>query len=72
MWDSLTVAVIFKQRAALAFDTLLARHAAPSLTVPRCTLTGRARAVSVPFRLSRFAFRNVANAGLIDGLTRAS
>lgn len=38
----------------------------------RCVLTGRSRAVYKLFRLSRIKFRELANIGLIPGVTKAS
>lgn len=38
----------------------------------RCVLTGRSRAVYKLFRLSRIKFRELANEGLIPGVTKAS
>lgn len=68
----LNVAVIFKQSAVLSLDLILFKWGARSLVNSRCLLTGRSRAVSNTYRVSRFAFRTVANLGIIDGLSRAS
>ena len=38
----------------------------------RCDLTGRSRSVYRKFRLSRIALRDMANFGLIPGMTKAS
>lgn len=38
----------------------------------RCQLTGRPRGVYRKFKLSRIAFREMANNGLIPGITKAS
>lgn len=72
LWDTLTVAFIFKQRASLAADSLYSSMGVSSLSRSRCLLTGRSRSVSLSFRVSRFAFRTVANLGFVDGVSRAS
>ena len=72
MWDTLTVALVFKQRASLAADALYSSMGVASLSRSRCLLTGRSRAVSLTFRASRFTLRKVANSGFVDGLSRAS
>lgn len=38
----------------------------------RCALTGRARGFLRKFKLSRLTFREMANQGLIPGITKAS
>jgi small subunit ribosomal protein S14 len=38
----------------------------------RCALTGRARGYLRKFKLSRLTFREMANQGLIPGITKAS
>jgi small subunit ribosomal protein S14 len=38
----------------------------------RCALTGRARGFLRKFKLSRLCFREMANQGLIPGITKAS
>ncbi|NGX50816.1 MAG: 30S ribosomal protein S14 [Chlamydiae bacterium] len=38
----------------------------------RCQLTGRARGYLRKFKLSRLCFREMSNAGLIPGITKAS
>ncbi|MCB1081296.1 MAG: 30S ribosomal protein S14 [Simkaniaceae bacterium] len=38
----------------------------------RCILTGRSRGYLRKFKLSRLCFREMANAGLIPGVTKAS
>ena len=50
----------------------LPRDASPSRVVTRCYLTGRPRAVYRRFGLSRIAFRDLALAGKLPGVTKAS
>lgn len=72
LWDTLTVALIFKQRASLAADSLYSSMGVSSLSRSRCLLTGRSHAVNLTFRASRFTLRRIANSGIVDGLSRAS
>jgi small subunit ribosomal protein S14 len=48
------------------------RNAHPERVRNRCELTGRPRAVYRDFKLSRNKFRELANNGLIPGVTKAS
>jgi small subunit ribosomal protein S14 len=48
------------------------RNSSPVRLRNRCQLTGRARGVLRQFRLSRLAFREMANMGLIPGIVKAS
>jgi small subunit ribosomal protein S14 len=48
------------------------RNAHPVRVRNRCELTGRPRAVYRDFKLSRNKFRELANNGLIPGVTKAS
>ena len=50
----------------------LPRDASPTRLVNRCQLTGRRRAFIRRFKLSRITFRELASAGLIPGVTKAS
>jgi small subunit ribosomal protein S14 len=59
----------FKARLQLAE---LPRNSSPSRVRLRCELTGRARGVYRKFKLSRIAFRELASAGLIPGVTKSS
>ncbi len=48
------------------------RNANPNRVRNRCELTGRPRAVYRDFKLCRNKFRELANNGLIPGVTKAS
>ena len=50
----------------------LPRNANPTRVRNRCELTGRPRAVYRKFRLGRVMFRDLANKGLIPGVTKSS
>jgi small subunit ribosomal protein S14 len=50
----------------------LPRDTSPIRTVSRCSLTGRPRGVYKKFGLSRMKFRELAHAGLLPGVTKAS
>ncbi len=50
----------------------LPRNANPTRVRNRCELTGRARAYYRKFRLSRIMLRELANKGLIPGVTKSS
>ena len=50
----------------------LPRNANPTRVRNRCELTGRARAYYRKFRLSRLMLREMANKGLIPGVTKSS
>ena len=52
--------------------TMLPRDASPTRLVNRCMITGRRRAFLRRFRLSRIAFRELASAGMIPGVTKSS
>lgn len=52
--------------------TMLPRNASPVRLVNRCELTGRRHAFLRRFHLSRIAFRELANAGMIPGVTKSS
>ena len=49
--------------------TMLPRNASPTRTVNRCLVSGRRRAF---IRRSRISFRELANAGMIPGVTKSS
>jgi small subunit ribosomal protein S14 len=66
---SKSIAEVFAANQALA---LLPRNSAPTRIRNRCLLTGRGRAYSRKFGLSRTAFRALGSQGLIPGLTKAS
>ena len=50
----------------------LPRNANPTRIRNRCELTGRSRAYYRKFRLSRIMLRELANKGLIPGVTKSS
>ena len=50
----------------------LPRNANPTRIRNRCELTGRSRAYYRKFRLSRIMLRDLANMGLIPGVTKSS
>lgn len=52
--------------------TMLPRNASPTRLVNRCLVSGRRRAFIRRFKLSRIAFRELANAGMIPGVTKSS
>lgn len=52
--------------------TLLPRDASPTRLVNRCEFSGRRRAFLRRFKLSRISFRELANAGMIPGVTKSS
>lgn len=58
--------------AARAKLQKLPRNANPNRIRNRCELTGRPRGVYRDFKLSRNKFRELANNGLIPGVTKAS
>jgi len=50
----------------------LPRNANPTRVRNRCEITGRSRAYYRKFRLSRIMLRDLANKGLITGVTKSS
>lgn len=52
--------------------SLLPRDASPTRVVNRCRVSGRRRAFIRRFQMSRLTFRELANAGLIPGVTKSS
>jgi small subunit ribosomal protein S14 len=48
------------------------RNSSPVRLRSRCQLTGRSRGVLKKFKLSRLCFREMANNGLVPGVTKAS
>jgi small subunit ribosomal protein S14 len=56
-------------RVALA---KLPRNSSPTRLTSRCMVSGRVRAVYRKFRLSRIAFRELAHAGQLPGVHKAS
>ncbi len=52
--------------------SMLPRDASPTRLVNRCAISGRRRAFMRRFHLSRISFRELANAGMIPGVTKSS
>jgi len=52
--------------------SMLPRDASPTRKTNRCLLTGRRRGYMGRFKLSRIAFRELASAGMIPGVTKSS
>jgi small subunit ribosomal protein S14 len=52
--------------------SMLPRDASPTRLTHRCQLTGRRRGYIGRFKLSRIAFRELANGGMIPGITKSS
>jgi small subunit ribosomal protein S14 len=52
--------------------SLLPRNASPVRVSKRCAASGRKRGLIGRFKLSRIAFRELASAGLIPGVTKSS
>ncbi len=50
----------------------LPKNSSPIRLKNRCRMTGRARGFLRKFQLSRLCFRELANAGMIPGITKAS
>lgn len=61
-----------EREAARAKLQKLPRNGNPNRIRNRCELTGRPRGVYRDFKLSRNKFRELANNGLIPGVTKAS
>ena len=61
-------------RAARDYEGLnnLPRNASPTRVVNRCNITGRRHGYFRKFGCSRLTFREMASAGLIPGVTKAS
>lgn len=57
---------------AIARLNKLPRNSSPVRLRNRCQLTGRSRGYLRKFKLSRICFREMANSGLIPGVTKAS
>ncbi len=60
-----------RDAARLALQKL-PKNSAPTRVRNRCVLSGRPRGFLRKFGLSRIAFRDAANRGLIPGVTKAS
>ena len=61
-----------EKQAAYATLRALPRDSSPTRYKNRCAMTGRPRAYLRQFGLSRITFREMALAGLIPGVTKAS
>lgn len=60
-----------RQEARIALNKM-PRNSSPIRLRNRCQLTGRPRGFLRKFKLSRLTFREMASAGLIPGVTKAS
>ncbi|HSW72922.1 MAG TPA: 30S ribosomal protein S14 [Chlamydiales bacterium] len=60
-----------RQDAVIALNKL-PRNSSKVRLRNRCSLTGRARGYLRKFKLSRLCFREMANAGMIPGVVKAS
>jgi small subunit ribosomal protein S14 len=60
-----------RQKAREALDKM-PKNTSPGRLRNRCQLTGRSRGVLRKFKLSRLCFRELANAGMIPGIVKAS
>lgn len=60
-----------RQDAKIALNKM-PRNSSPVRLRNRCQLTGRARGFLRKFKLSRLCFREMANTGMIPGITKAS
>ena len=60
-----------RQDAKIALNKM-PRNSSPVRLRNRCQLTGRARGFLRKFKLSRLCFREMANSGMIPGITKAS
>lgn len=65
---------ISDEERAIAVDKLNAmpKNGSPTRLRNRCQFTGRARGFLRKFKLSRLCFREMASAGLIPGIFKAS
>lgn len=61
-----------ERQAARAALAKLPRNSSPVRLKSRCIVTGRSRAVYKKFGLSRIAFRELAHAGQLPGVHKAS
>ena len=61
-----------ERQAALQSLAKLPRNSSPVRLRTRCIVSGRPRAVYKKFMLSRIAFRELAHAGLLPGVHKAS
>lgn len=61
-----------ERNAAKAQLNKMPRNSSPVRLRSRCQLTGRSRGVLKKFKLSRLCFREMANSGMIPGVTKAS
>lgn len=60
-----------RENARIALDKM-PKNTSPQRLRNRCQLTGRSRGFLRKFKLSRLSFRELANAGLIPGVVKAS
>ncbi|MCX6988293.1 MAG: 30S ribosomal protein S14 [Chlamydiia bacterium] len=60
-----------RMQAVVDLDKL-PKNSSPVRLRNRCQITGRSRGFLRKFKLSRLCFREMANAGMIPGITKAS
>jgi len=60
-----------RQAARIALNKM-PRNTSPTRLTSRCQFTGRGRGVLKKFQMSRIVFRELAHAGIIPGVTKAS
>jgi small subunit ribosomal protein S14 len=60
-----------RMKAVAALDKL-PKNSSPVRLRNRCQMTGRSRGFLRKFKLSRLCFREMANAGMIPGIVKAS
>ena len=60
-----------RREAVVALDKL-PKNSSPVRLRNRCQITGRSRGFLRKFKLSRLCFREMANAGMIPGVVKAS
>ncbi len=61
-----------EKEAAVNKLNKLPKNSSPVRVRNRCQMTGRARGLVGKFKVSRIVFRQMAHAGLIPGITKAS
>lgn len=61
-----------RQQVQRLFETELPKDSSAVRVHNRCGLTGRPRGVLSFFRMSRIMFRNLASAGMLPGIKKAS
>ena len=67
-----TLPYTMRQQVQRLFETELPKDSSAVRVKNRCGLTGRPRGVLADFRMSRIMFRQLASAGLLPGIKKAS